>query len=347
MKKANGKILAGIAIFLGVILSARWVLPLAFPFLLGGALAVLAEPMTELLARRLPRGLCAAVSVTLAFSFFFLLVLLGAALMVRQLSSVGALLPAVEEAAVSGIATLSAWLQGLTRYLPEGVGEYLREDIREFFSGGSAMLDQATAWLLGLAGTVLSRIPDSALSIGTALISSYMIAARLPQLRMLPKKFPGAGWLRETLAGLKGVKIALGGWLKAQVKLCGLTFCVLTAGFCILGIRHAPLWAGIVALVDAFPVLGTGTVLIPWSLVCLLRGNTALGIGLLGVYAAAFLLRSVMEPRLLGKQLGLDPLATLMALYAGYKLWGMAGMLLSPVAAVAALQLLPENWRNG
>lgn len=344
MKKEYGKILIVIAIFFGIILSLRWVIPLAFPFLLGWGLAALAEPMTQMLSKKLPRGLCAGVSVTLAFCFFFLLVLLVAALMIRQLSSIGAVLPVLEEAAVSGIATLSGWLQGLTQYLPETVGAYLREDIQEFFSGGSAMLDQATAWLLGLAGTALSRIPDSALSIGTALISSYMIAAKLPQLRALPKKFRAAQWLTESVSGLRSVKTALGGWLLAQAKLCGLTFCVLAVGFWILGIPYAPLWGGLVALVDAFPVLGTGTVLIPWSLVCLLRGNTPLGIGLLGVYAAAFVLRSVMEPRLLGKQLGLDPLVTLMALYAGYKLWGMAGMLLSPIAAVAALQILPKKW---
>lgn len=343
MKKGYGKILTLVAIFVGVLLSLRWALPLIFPFLLGAGLAWLAEPMTQVLCRRLPRGLSAAVSVTLAFCFFTLLVLLAAALLVKQLSRVSLVLPVLEDAAVSGIATLSSWLQALTRYLPEAVGTYLRAHIQEFFSGGSAMLDQATAWLLGLAGTVLSRVPDSALGLGTALISSYMIAAKLPRIREFPRRFPGASWVSEAIAGLRGVKTALGGWLLAQVKLCAITFCVLTVGFWILAIPHAPLWAGVVSLVDAFPVLGTGTVLIPWSLVCLLRGNTALGIGLLGVYVAAFLIRSVLEPRLVGKQLGLDPLVTLMALYMGYKLWGLAGMLLAPLAAVAALRLLPRQ----
>lgn len=343
MRKEYGKILWYIGGFALGILGLRWLLPLVFPFLLGGGLAWLAEPMTRTLCRKLPRSISAGASVTLAFCFFFVLVLLLVALIVRQLAGISPLLPVLEETALSGINTLSGWLQSLTGYLPDTLGTYLREDIQNFFSGGSAMLDKATAWLIGLAGTVLSQVPDSALSICTALISSYMISAKLPQIRTFFQKYSKISPFSRFLSGLQGIKIALGGWLMAQLKLCGITFCILAAGFFILRIRYAMLWAGVVALVDAFPILGTGTVLIPWSLVCLLRGDTARGIGLLGVYGIAFALRSILEPRLVGKELGLDPLITLIALYAGYKLWGFAGMLLSPLVAVVATGLRPEN----
>ena len=80
--------------------------------------------------------------------------------------------------------------------------------------------------------------------------------------------------------------------------------------------------------------------MIPWSVICLLQGETARGAGLLGLYAVVWLIRSVLEPRLLGKELGLDPLVTLLAMYAGYKLFGFLGMILSPLLAVAAVRLL-------
>ena len=88
------------------------------------------------------------------------------------------------------------------------------------------------------------------------------------------------------------------------------------------------------------PVLGTGTVLIPWSMVCFLQEDTFRALGLLGIYVFISLLRSVLEPRFVGKQLGLDPLVTLIAIYAGYRLWGLPGMLLAPILAVAATQIL-------
>ena len=133
---------------------------------------------------------------------------------------------------------------------------------------------------------------------------------------------------------LRRIRSALWGWIKAQALLSGLCFLVLLVGFVVLKVPHAPLWAALIALVDAVPLLGTGTVLVPWSLVCFLQKNTAKGIGLLGIYTVALLSRSTMEPRLVGKQLGLDPLVTLVSLYAGYLFWGVGGMLLSPILCV-------------
>ena len=136
----------------------------------------------------------------------------------------------------------------------------------------------------------------------------------------------------------------LGGWIKAQGKLALVTWGIVTVGFWVLGISYAPGLAALVALVDAIPVLGTGTVLIPWSAICLLQGNTIRCVGLLCVYAAAAITRSVLEPRMVGKQLGLDPLMTLVALYIGYRLCGIPGLLLAPILASAVKSMVaPEE----
>ena len=95
----------------------------------------------------------------------------------------------------------------------------------------------------------------------------------------------------------------------------------------------------VVALVDALPMLGVGTILIPWGLIVMLQGNSALGFGLLALYVAASMTRSVLEPRMVGRQLGLNPLTTLAVVYVGYKLWGILGMILAPVLAVTVAQL--------
>ena len=123
----------------------------------------------------------------------------------------------------------------------------------------------------------------------------------------------------------------------------GLTFVILLLGFVMLRIPYAIFWALGVCLVDAFPILGTGTVLIPWSLLLFLQNDTPRAVGILGIYATVTLSRSILEPKLLGRHLGLDPLATLIALYVGYRLWGIGGMLLSPILAATALQLVPEQ----
>ena len=100
--------------------------------------------------------------------------------------------------------------------------------------------------------------------------------------------------------------------------------------------RNSILWAFLTALVDAVPLLGTGTILIPWAIFSLLQGKNWLGLGLWGLYIIAALTRSAMEPRLVGRQLGLDPLLTLIALYGGYRFWGFGGMLAAPLICVVA-----------
>lgn len=328
--------------FAGIWLMVRYFMPLLFPFLLGTALALAAEPMVRLLCRglRIPRGAAAGIGVTAAFCFLTLLFLLVCALIVRELGILVQMLPNLEEAADSGLSRLSAWALGLIQRLPVGIRDILSRNASEFFSGSSQLLDQAFRYVVNLASGVLSHVPDSALILGTAILSSYMISAKLPRIKMwLSEKIP-RNRLCKYLSAFQQVKTTLAGWFRAQFKLMGVTLLILTCGFLLLRIRYGPLWAAVVALVDALPVLGTGTVLLPWSLICFLEGETARAIGLLGIYVLVSLTRSVLEPKLLGHHLGLDPLATLAAMYAGYKIWGIGGMILAPMLAVVAVQLV-------
>lgn len=320
-------------------LAVRYLLPLALPFLLGAGLALAAEPLVAPLSRRLPRAAAAGIGVTITFAILTLLILFLCSLVIRELGLLADVLPELLEAAKGGMESLEIFLTDLVARSPETVRPLLIEQVEELFSGGSALLDRLTGWLLSLASHVLSGLPDSALGFGTGLIASFMISAKLPQWRdWLRSRLPGEK-LRPFLDTATGLKTAVFGWLKAQAKLSGVTWAVVTAGFFLLGISYAPLWAVAVALVDAFPVLGTGTVLVPWSLVSFLQADTARAFGLLGLYGAVTLVRSLLEPRLVGRQLGLDPLVTLIALYAGYRLWGLMGMILSPILAVTATQL--------
>lgn len=323
-------------------LSLRLLLPVSLPFLLGGLLALGAEPMTAFLHSRLrlPRGAAAGISVTAAFCFLAFLVLTLCALILRELRILAGQLPNLEDSARSGLSTLSLWLLERISRLPPGIREILTRNVSELLSGSSALLDQAVSFLLNLAGSILSHVPDSALILGTGIISSYMISAKLPSLRRWISRRISRERLKPILDTLASIRSAVLGWLKAQLKLSFITWLILLSGLVLLRIPYAPLLAFLIALLDAFPVLGTGTALLPWSLVCFLQSDGGRGVGLLGLYALITLSRSVLEPKLVGRHLGLDPLVTLFALYAGYKLWGLGGMILSPVLAVAAIELL-------
>ena len=119
----------------------------------------------------------------------------------------------------------------------------------------------------------------------------------------------------------------------------GITFLILNAGLLLLRVRYPVLAALVITLVDALPVFGTGTILIPWALALFLRGETKTGIGLVILYGAAALSRQALEPRLVGKQVGLNPVLTLLALYTGYRLLGVGGMIVFPIAAMLFKQI--------
>lgn len=345
MNPGTRKYILAAAGFAGLFLFFRYLLPLVLPFLLGAGLAVAAEPLVSFLSGKLhlKRPLATAIGITMAFSFLALAVMVLCAFLIRELRHLAGILPELEGAVRTGMDSADRFLQNLSQRLPGELGIILARNGRSILSGGDGLISRTTDFLLKLASGILSHVPGSALAIGTGIIASFMISAKLPKIRRwLHLRLPAAK-LEPALTTLKRLKSALFGWLKAQLKLSSVTFALAMAGFFLLRIPRAPLWALLVALVDAFPILGTGTVLVPWSILSFLQGDHVLAFGLLGLYAAGTLTRSVLEPRFLGKQLGLDPLVTLMALYAGFQLWGIGGMILAPILAVAATQLIMPN----
>ena len=94
----------------------------------------------------------------------------------------------------------------------------------------------------------------------------------------------------------------------------------------------------------ALPVFGTGTVLVPWGALCLLTGNVPKGLGLLALYGVISLVRSVLEPKIMAAQVDLSPLAALAAMYVGFCAFGVAGMVLCPMALLCVKQLHDSGW---
>ena len=342
MRSGTKITLSFLLVFLAVWLSLRYIMPICFPFLLGTGLALLAEPVVGLLCRRLhfPRSLAAGIGVTAAFTGVTLLLLLLCAFLVRELGMLAGILPDLTDTARTGLSLLQSWMLGLVSRVPQSIRPLLEQNVQTLFSGGTSLLDRAFRYVLGLTGTILRQVPDSTLSLGTGVISGFMISAKLPGIRKWLKRRISREKLQSLLQTVKRMKTAVGGWLLAQIKLAGMTFLILAGGLLILRIPYGLIWAAGIALVDAVPILGTGTVLLPWALICFLQGDNARSLGLLGTYTVISLARSVLEPKLVGKELGLDPLVTLFALYAGYKLWGFGGMILSPLLAVTAIQLV-------
>ncbi len=334
---------AGIGL-IGLVFLKYW-FPIVLPFFLGSLLALGAEPMVRLLhqSSKLPRWTASFAGVTVFFLLMLTALALVVSVLVRQLSQLSGLVAQLTDAVGRGLQALETWLLGLSARLPDSLENAATIGVQRLFSDSSNLLDQAVSRVPQVATGLLSALSQGAFVTFTAILSAYMISARLPKLRRfirekLPQFQPDR--IRNSVTGLRHAML---GWLSAQGTLMGLTFLLLCGGFFLLKTGNVLLLAALVTLVDAFPILGTGTVLIPWSIVCLLQGDTARGIGLLAVYAVVWLVRSILEPRLVGKELGLDPLVTLFSVYAGLRLLGIGGMVIAPFAAMVATQLIRQR----
>ena len=320
----------------------RYGFPLALPFLAGGAVALAAEPPVRFLCQKLSfkRSFASFLGVTVTLVLLSALGLLLFSAAFHGLRWLAAIAPELLETTRQGLTSLQDRLLALALGAPEGIRDLLAKTVLGIFDSGDALYTQAAAALPGLAAGLLSHLTGGFLGFGTGILSAYLISGRLPELKQWLRSRLPERWSKQYRPALRNLRLALGGWLKAQARLMGLTFGILLAGFWLLRIRFAPIWAGLIALVDAVPMLGTGMILVPWSVISFLQQDPARAVGLLGIFAAATLARSALEPRMVGQQLGLDPLVTLISLYLGYQLLGIPGLLTAPLLAVLTIRLL-------
>lgn len=335
-----------IAAAVGAVWLGLWLLgPVLAPFGLGLLLARAVSPAIDGLTGRgrLPRWLAAGLCVTglylLAAGSLWLL----CRLLCRELFGLLQSLPGAAQALTGPVRRLEQWLLDAAARFPDGIGLALEQSVRDFFRSGAGLPEKLYQGLFTLASALLMGMPDILLFLITAILSSFMLAAQLPRLTGFWKKKAPALWQQRADELGQRLKRTLGGWVLTQLKLMGITALVLTVGFLVLQIEYPVVLGLVIAGIDALPVLGSGAILIPWGLLQFLRGQTLQAVGILILYGVSALLRTALEPRLLGKQMGLDPLLTLAALYAGYHFLGILGMLLFPIGAM----LIKQFWTGG
>lgn len=198
------------------------------------------------------------------------------------------------------------------------------------------------AWIGGLA----ARIPSVLLFLVMTLLAAVYISCDYEKLARfcrehLPRRISGF-FARLSRHGTRTVKQ----YLRAYVLLMAITFFLLLTGFLILGVSYPAGLALLVALVDVLPVLGVGTVLIPWALISFCTGNLFWGIGLTVLYIVVVVLRQILEPRIVGASIGLHPLLTLFSMYVGLKLFGIGGLVLFPIGFTVVKGLIGETARE-
>lgn len=198
-----------------------------------------------------------------------------------------------------------------------------------------------------LAGTFLGKVirtsPTFFLSVFAFVISAYYFSMDMKSIR----SFLLGMFCSKSAEPLKKIKqsalFAVAGYIKAYAWLFLLTFCEVLVGLLIIYPKVAVIGAICIACVDILPVFGAGAVLIPWGILSLLSGGIFKGVGMIALYIIITVVRQIAEPRIVGKKMGLHPLATLITMMLGARLFGIGGMLILPLALSVAVNAMKKQ----
>lgn len=328
----------------GLYLFVRFALPVLFPFLFAFLLAILTRPLVVKLTGRLGgHERITAAGITLFFLcvfgvicyFLFLLLFTQAQNLLEMV-----LCDAADEhgrlaAVLAFFKEAAARLPLFSRLAESSFFRELIGDPEAFFKG--LLQNSVSAWAGSLPSRLtacLSRLPGVFVALIVLLIACFFFALDYSRVTaFLCSLCPPR--LREKLPeARRRIGELFRRWLFAYLLLFLLTFGELFFGLLLLRERYAFLLAFLIALMDILPVLGVGTALLPWAVFRLMSGNVWGGVGLLLLYTVITVVRQVTEPHLVGKSIGLHPLAMLFAFFAGMKLFGFAGIFIGPLAAL-------------
>ena len=318
-----------------------WLLPrvLGFfaPFVVGGIIALIANPMVRFLERKV--RLRRKFGTVLIIGGALALVIIGGyaviSRLVRELAGFISDLPSVLESvgdqlelAFTRLGELIPGLPGDLEQTLNNLGDGLVEAIKEFAGSLGAPTMEA-------AGNLAMSIPSVVVGIFFAILSSYFFLAEKETLSVLYRKAMPAKVQEYLNLMRRNTGRLVGGYFLAQFKIMAVVAVLLVDGLLVLQVPYAVIWAVLISFLDFLPVFGTGTVLIPWALLQFVGGKIYMGIGLVACWLITQAVRQMIQPKVVGDSMGVNPLLTLFLLYLGFRFSGIGGMILAvPVGLI-------------
>lgn len=330
-------LLAAVFILAFVIFVMPRLLTYFMPFVFGFVLSLIANPVVRFLEKKIKikRKYGSAIIIIAVIGALVLLCYgLGSAL-VTGLRGFMAYIPTMYANAGAEMNAAADQLQNILDKFPltqninlDEAGSMLGSYFTELFSGSGDLTVLAI-------GDFAKQIPGALVATVMGLLATYFFIADKEKLSKLVEQHLPKSFRENTRRIYEQLVMVVGGYFKAQFKIMGVIYIVVTVGLMILRVQYAWLIGFGIAVLDMLPVFGTGTVLCPWAVIKLFSGNYATAVGMLILYAVALLVHQLVQPKLVGESVGMEPFAALFFMYVGYRVSSVIGMIVAiPVGMI-------------
>lgn len=242
--------------------------------------------------------------------------------------------------AIASIPSKIPFLKGISL---GGIGEYIKNATSSILE---SLAKQGGSFVALSIGKLALNTPKALISVLVCIISSIYIGLDYEKIKAYVKNVLVAHTSLKTQKILGQVTGGLRQYLKAYLFVFALTFIELYVGLLVLGRKYALLIAFLIAAFDILPLFGAGTVLIPWGIILIVGGNISVGVGMLILLGIMTVVRQVVEPHLVGRHLGIHPLASLVSVYVGFRVFGFFGMLIAPLVTLVIKEILKGGENN-
>ncbi|MHA7964590.1 sporulation integral membrane protein YtvI [Paenibacillus sp. CAU 1782] len=302
------------------------------PFLLALIVAIFLEPLNGFFMRRfrLNRLMAATLSSTLfTVALLGMIVLLGIKI-IAELIAFLERVPNYFGDANNFVNQLLIDARGLYQTLPPDAVETLEGYLLDLTKNITSMVGKLSSTLVGFAST----LPGMFIFFIVFLVAVYMFSFSLNTMKNSVLSLFDESSRSQVDQVLGNLRKSIFGFLRSQIILSGLTYVLSLVGLLILDIKFPMAIALLIIIVDILPILGTGSVLVPWASYLLLTGDTFTGIGLIVLFLVITVFRRIVEPKVLGDSIGIGALPALISLYVGFKLVGVIGVFIGPVVVI-------------
>ena len=318
----------------------QYALPLLLPFVLAFLIAYVLRRPIRFLSRVLhaPKGLVAVLLVVLTYGTIGLLLALAGIRITATITSVVQQIPSLYSAYIlPELTDFFAWLEDLLAKLDPSLMSALQELQSQLLNMLWQLVSSLSVVLVGgvsIATSFATSLPGFLIRLLLMVISTFFIAVDYQKIQ---------GSTRNLVLQVKAYVVGtLFVCIRSYALIMSITFVELSVGLTLIGVNRAILVALLIAIFDILPVLGTGGIMIPWVILSALGGDLPHAFALLVLYVIITVIRNIIEPRIVGAQIGLHPVLTLMSMFVGNHLFGIVGLFGLPIL-LSLLRYLNDN----